>query len=129
MGVIKECQFYDFNDYSSSKCFFHALRSIFVFISMRENYDEDRKYTCREVMAGLKDNKTARIYSFMLLFRKFVYVTWLIVMSSFDKYFLISFLSICQMIYLFLICSLSPFENKDDNMVEIVNEIFFTFSS
>ncbi|CAI2384325.1 unnamed protein product [Moneuplotes crassus] len=106
-------------------CIFILALSMYVYCSFK-NYDDKKHYHCKEFVRGLKNTQNARSYTFMILLRRFVLVIWLICMRDFGKYFLIPFMSVYQLLYVIRLAWSRPFENICDNLVEIINELFFT---
>lgn len=67
------------------------------------------------------------MYSCMLLGRRLVFVTWLIIFSHYySSIVLVSAMSGFQILYAIAILVLRPFESIKDNLVECLNELFFT---
>lgn len=107
-------------------CLFLLGLSYHLYSSTKKFYDDDQHYHCKEIVRGLKDTKSARMYTFLLVFRRFALVSWLICMKDYDKGYLIAFIVMFQVLYLFRIIYVRPFESTTDNLVEITNEVFFT---
>ena len=80
-----------------------------------------------EFFTGLKIQKKYRFYAAWLLARRTIYVALLITFTFASFKVLLIFLSIFQMCYAIFICILRPYEEVKDNMIEIMNEIFFIF--
>ena len=80
-----------------------------------------------ELFIGLKMQKKCRFYTAWLLTRRTTYVALLVAISFVSFRTLLIFLSIFQMCYALFICILRPYEEVKDNMIEIMNEIFFIF--
>jgi hypothetical protein len=91
------------------------------------DYDLDNYSKTQEFYTGLKPVKITRIYAVFILLRRLVLVVWLIAMGSFDKYSIILFAVVVQVIYLIFLAYLRPFELAENNIVELTNEVFFTF--
>jgi hypothetical protein len=90
------------------------------------DYDCEKYHKTQELYAGLKNSKTSRIYTIFILLRRLMLVTWLIEMSSFDQVYVISLPIVVQAIYIVTLMCSRPFIKTDDNLVEIINEVFFT---
>jgi hypothetical protein len=90
------------------------------------DYDPEKYQKTQELYSGLKNSKTSRIYTIFILLRRIMLVTWLIEMSSFDQVYVISFPIVVQAIHILTLMYLRPFRKTDDNLVEIINEVFFT---
>jgi hypothetical protein len=89
--------------------------------------DEERHNKLGEFSTGLKKNKYARVYSVMLMTRRILFVTWLIVFNYFDKIIVISIMAVIQTGYLTALLLIRPFVEKLNNVIEILNEFFFSF--
>jgi hypothetical protein len=89
--------------------------------------DEKSHNKLGEFSTGLNNNKSARVYSVMLMTRRILFVTWLIFFNYFDKMIIISIMAVIQISYLTTLLFIRPFEEKMDNVIEILNEFFFSF--
>jgi hypothetical protein len=89
--------------------------------------DENLHNKLEEFSTGLKKNKSARVYSVMLMTRRILFVTWLIVFNYFDKIIVISIMAVIQTGYLTTLLLVRPFEEKLNSVIEILNEFFFSF--
>ena len=78
-----------------------------------------------EIFNGVKMMKRNKLYVPILLMRRAICVILLITLQSIQSWILIAILSIFQIWYLIYIVILRPFEEKRNNIIEIVNEIFF----
>ena len=101
---------------------------LYLYFTYSNDLEAQKKYKCKELLAGLKNKKSARLYPFLLLLRRIAIISWLLCMSSYSKYTLVLFLVTFQVFYLIAFILTRPFEAIDDNLVEMANEIFFTFS-
>mmetsp|Transcript_9287 Transcript_9287/g.8944 ORF Transcript_9287/g.8944 Transcript_9287/m.8944 type:complete len:87 (-) Transcript_9287:349-609(-) len=86
-----------------------------MYWSTKKFYDDEQHYHCKELVRGLKNTKNARKYSFYLLLRRFVLISWLIGMKSFSKYYLILFLCVFQLFYLARMVYFRPYKETVDN--------------
>ena len=89
--------------------------------------DEKSHNKLGEFSTGLKENKSARLYSVMLMTRRILFVAWLIVFNYFDKMLIISIMAVIQTGYLTTLLFIRPFEKKLNSVIEIINEFFFSF--
>ena len=78
-----------------------------------------------EFYSGIKIQKKFKIYTFMLLLRRALFVVLLVTLVSTPSWLLIVILSIFQLIYLIFIIALRPFKLIKGNIIEIVNELYF----
>ena len=80
-----------------------------------------------ELFRGLKNTKKSKSYVSFLLLRRLLYVLLLITLVSIASRPLIGIISFFQILYLWLIIFLRPYEEIKWNIIEIMNEIYFTF--
>ena len=78
-----------------------------------------------EVFDGVKMQKKFKLYVPVLLARRALFVTLLILLTSVESWILISILSAVQFWYMIYIIVIRPFVNIKENIIEIINEIFF----
>ena len=79
-----------------------------------------------EIFNGVKMMKRSKLYVSILLIRRAIFVILLITLQSIQSWILVSMLGILHIWYLIYIIILRPFEEKRNNIIEIVNEIFFS---
>ena len=107
---------------------------IFVFIvwlvlyltisSYKLNENEHNKL--EEFFRGLKQDKKHKLYATMLLFRRLIFVILLITWTSVASRTLVVILTILQLIYFVWLSYLRPYEWRKENLIEILNEIYFS---
>ena len=83
------------------------------------------KSVLKGLFYDLKESKSARIYTAIMLMRRNSLVLFLIFGQSFSAVFRLMILLKIQMIYMPIIIALKPFKKAADNIIDIVNEIFF----
>ena len=79
-----------------------------------------------EIFSGVKMVKKSKLYVSILLMRRAIFVILLITLQSIQSWILVTMLGVLQIWYLIYIIILRPFEEKRNNIIEIVNEIFFS---
>ena len=79
-----------------------------------------------EIFSGVKMEKKSKLYVSILLMRRAIFVILLITLQSIQSWILVTMLGVLQIWYLIYIIILRPFEEKRNNIIEIVNEIFFS---
>jgi hypothetical protein len=89
--------------------------------------DEKNHNKLGEFSTGLKKDKSARVYSVILMTRRILFVTWLIVFNHFDKMLILSIMAVIQIGYLTTLLLIRPFEEKMNSVIEIMNEFIFSF--
>lgn len=80
-----------------------------------------------EFFSGIRGSKRARLYSLLFLIRRTLFCCIVIFFNV--EWSLIAKISLyvsVQLIYLSLIMFLRPFAEFKDNMLEIINEVFYT---
>lgn len=100
-------------------CFF----SFYMFFSTQKSFDSDIYYKLGEFLAGIKNNKYCRLYSFISLIRRTLMVSWLIIFNYLESFILSYGLLGIQIIYFCIIIILRPFDRVENNLIEIINEI------
>ena len=74
---------------------------------------------------GIKNNKISKYYVSFLLARRFIFVTALITLGLKSSTITLSIWSGVQVLYLGSLIFLRPFYELKDNIIEIINEVFF----
>ena len=85
---------------------------------------ENQHNKLEEFFAGLKPNKKHRFYASVLLFRRTLFVSVLLVFDSTSPEVLVIVLSVMQLIYSAYLIILRPFEEVKSCIIEILNEIY-----
>ena len=102
---------------------------ISIYFSLRKiNYAVRDNHDLMELFAGLRIWKRAQFYTSYFLIRRTIYV---LTVLYFKKYlpiwhtvFIIVFFQLTNLVYLYKV---NPFFKMQDNVVEIINENFYTF--
>ncbi|CAI2371551.1 unnamed protein product [Moneuplotes crassus] len=106
-------------------CLIIPTFALYLFYTHRNQYDPEKKTPTMEFFEGLKNNKWARFYSFLLLFRRVLFVLIVIFMSrNVHRAYIYSILLVAQLAYFGTLIYLRPFEELQDNIIELVNELF-----
>ncbi|CAI2379520.1 unnamed protein product [Moneuplotes crassus] len=79
-----------------------------------------------EFNAGLKKKRYVRVYSPMLLFRRYFFVIWLVFCLELSQLLIVSGMVVFQAIFVLVLLVLRPFEDKVNNIIELLNEFIFT---
>lgn len=104
---------------------FLAFAGFLFFIRLRNTQlnNDDRFY---ELYAGVKPSKLARIYIVLALARRLVFIIILMMLHKLETLTTVIILISLQIMYMGAIIALRPFKETTNNLVEIVNEVFFT---
>ena len=80
-----------------------------------------------ELYAGLKNTVWARFYLALQLLRRIIFVSLLITLAPISSIAIVWAISCLQIVYLIVLIILRPFEELKDNLIEIINEVFFNY--
>ena len=83
-------------------------------------------FKLNEFNSGLKTVKKTRFYTPMIIFRRYFFVIWLILLSSAPSILLVSGMIIFQICYIIILIYMRPFEDPINNFIECLNELLFT---
>ena len=78
-----------------------------------------------ELFSGLKPERKFKLYSWVFMIKKAIFVSFLITLSIVSSRILIGILSTLQLGYLIYVSVLRPFKETKWNIIEILNEIYF----
>ena len=100
---------------------------LFAFILDEDRNQEspDKRSKFAQLFNGVSPNKKSRLYVALLQLRRAIFVTLLITVEPVSSIFVISILVGLQVIYLFLLMIIRPFELVKCNIIEILNEMYF----
>ena len=80
-----------------------------------------------EFFDGLKHGIWARLYTFIFLTRRLIFIALLITLAQKCSLVIIWVISFLQLTYFVVISLIRPFEQIKDNLIEIINEVFFLY--
>ena len=86
---------------------------------------EDKHNKLGEFFSGLKMERKFKLFLFMMILRRTVFVVLLVTWVTVASRLLIGVLALFQLIYLAYVCYLRAYKEYKDNLVEIVNETYF----
>ena len=103
------------------------LIAIFAFCLSISSYtiNEEKHNVLGEFISGLKLEKKFKLYGFILILRRIVFVILLIAWVLVASRLIIGVLAFLQLIYLAYVCYQRPFKEFKDNLIEILNELYF----
>ena len=78
-----------------------------------------------ELFSGQKMQKKTKLYTSILLLRRMIFIILLLSLVSVRSWIVITILSLLQLWYLITIIIIRPFIKIRNNMIEIINEIYF----
>jgi len=104
-------------------CLFLAF---YIFYKSWRFFDIDKRTRLEEYLAGIRNNKYARFYPFMALFRRTLMIAWLIFCSDLDPFYLSLGIATIQGFYFSALVLIRPFEKTENNIIEMVNEIIYS---
>ncbi|CAI2380327.1 unnamed protein product [Moneuplotes crassus] len=100
--------------------------SFYIFYSKRDFHDPDKYYKLNEFITGLKNTRYARIYPFLGLMRRTMFVIWLLTFTWLECVYLTAGMMVVQIFFVLSLVTLRPFDRPENNLIEIVNEIIYT---
>ncbi|CAI2386341.1 unnamed protein product [Moneuplotes crassus] len=93
---------------------------------LQDDTERSESSKLEEFNSGLKNKKLAKMYTPMILLRRYLLVIWLVCMLKSDPIVIMSVIISLQVLYLFILMIAKPFEDRTNNVIELVNEIIFT---
>lgn len=105
---------------------------IVVYLTVVGNYfttldpmkrDNHSRFT--EIYEGVKQHNKSRFYSLGLLSRRLIFVTLLIFNKNLSVVVIISIMVGVDIAYILFLVLTRPFEQKSNNLIEILNEVYF----
>ena len=99
----------------------HLLIVWICLIKIKENFQTKQS----KLFNGIKLQRKHRLYPSTLLIRRTIFVSFLIWLLIVQSRVLIAILSLIQLIYLVYISYLRPYVETKDNIIEIMNEVYF----
>ena len=106
-------------------CIAFIFLSFLFWMKYKNKEINDEYMPLKEFFNGIKNRSNARIYSTIFLFRRTLYVSFLIFGNSLSNIGLIIPLIVFQIVYLAAIIFTRPFNETKNNIIEIVNEWFY----
>ena len=96
-----------------------------IFSSYKLNENDHNKL--EEFFRGLKLDKRHRLYIVFLLLRRIISIILLVVLVSISSQIIIVILVLIQAVYFIYLLWARPYNKIKENLIEIINEIYFTF--
>ena len=106
--------------------YFSILLAINYLIFSQYELDDNSHNKVGEFFCNIKENKKSRFYLIALLCRRFIFVMLLITLTSVSSKLLIGILIFLQLLYGGFIIYSRPYKERKENIIEIINEIYFT---
>ncbi|CAI2381489.1 unnamed protein product [Moneuplotes crassus] len=88
--------------------------------------DPDEHSKCGELVAGLKNTKLSKAYTTLLISRRIMFCTWLIMFEYLGNSIIVCGMLCMQTCYTLYMLIVRPFEDKTNSLIECINEVFFT---
>ena len=101
----------------------------FVILLIFSSYKlvEEEHNKLGEFFSGLRNSKIWYLYIGLLLLRRYIFLVLLITLSTISSQLLIGLLIIVQVFYSIYIFAVRPFDETKWNIIEALNEVYFTF--
>ena len=91
----------------------------------RQLENTDHYMPLKELFGGLKDRSKPRLYSIVLLTRRCFLVAFLVAGSSLTSTAIVVPMLVVQTVYVSLMTALRPYKSAKDNLLEVVNEVYY----
>ena len=95
-----------------------------LFVSSYQTF-ADKHNMLGEFFEGMKQNKKSKLYALLLILRRTLFVAILVCFDSMQHTVQVVVLLILQLFYLSSIIFIRPYEKVKDNIIEIINEVYF----
>ena len=82
-------------------------------------------YYLKEFLSALKNRPWARIYSSWAMIRRLLLVSVLVLGRALNIIYLVSSMIVIQIVYLWIITVLRPFQEFKNNLIAIINEVYY----
>ena len=136
------CSINEINEFNTANSFriislMFSFIMIFLFLIMigfilyitlspyRLNENDHNKL--EEFFRGIKQNKKHKLYTTILLLRRFIFILFIIVLTMISSRFLIGVMIVVQIFYFICLLYLRPYEQIKENLIEILNEFYFSY--
>lgn len=130
LSSIFELYLFDLSNDSQVASFWFAGVIVVFWLGMflLSIYDfKTQKYRClSEFTSGIKNSKASKIFTSMYLLRKLLLIIWVVTSYNCDSTIIAAVATIVQALYMVILIFLRPFEEFQNNMIEILNEVIFT---
>ena len=105
---------------------FVIFLGLVLFLALSSYRQLEKKHNkLGEFFVGIKNSKNWKIYVFVLLVRRLIYVILLISLVSISSILLLILMVAIQVAYIVYLVVLRPYEETKGNIIEILNEIYF----
>ncbi|CAI2369382.1 unnamed protein product [Moneuplotes crassus] len=127
----EEHSFY-FSLFFASICLIAIFTILAVWLLIRPNQSNMKKFLQEELYTGVKPNRWARLQPFLFLVRRAALCLIITCCPSldplldkpFDSFLLMGLYSLVNLAHLMLVCVIRPFSKTSENITEIGNEMF-----
>jgi len=96
-----------------------------VAIKKTTQNEDNKKGKLDEFFNGLKQKRSARMYSVLQMVRRFMFITWLLCFKWVQVIVVVCIFAIIQLFYTCLLLYIRYFEKIKDNIIEIYNECVY----
>ena len=87
-----------------------------------------QKHKClSEYTNGVKERNVCKLYMILFLLRKIILVTWIVTSQNTSPLICAIAATLVQVVYMGWMVVIRPFDEFQNNFVEVVNEIIFSF--
>ena len=105
---------------------FFSLSCYYLFKTPTDHCDDKKHDKFQELNSGLKKYRLARVYTPLLLFRRYLFILWLICLNHHQAMLIVVGMLMIQIIYFGFLLSLRPSAEPMNNFIEAINEAIYT---
>ena len=137
VSSVNEIYLWNMTDFYRLLSFIFSITMIIIFVLVvilvlyltfsAYRLNEGEHNLLEEFFRGIKQNKAHKFYVTLILLRRFWFVILLITWLFISSRVLTIILSIIQVLYIWNLSYLRPYEETKGNFIEILNEIYFGF--
>ena len=102
------------------------LSCSYLFKSINDAYDNKKHDKFQEFNSGLKKWRVARLYTPLLLLRRYLFILWLIWLNNHHTMLIVIGMLLIQIAYFGCLLSLRPAAEQMNNWIEAINEAIYT---
>ena len=104
---------------------FLIIVSMIQWRRLMNGYSENKHHYFKEFLSSIKDKPWTRIYTSWMMTRRLLLVSLLILGSSLKSIYIVSTMTVLQIIYLTIVLILRPFKEFKNNLINSLNEVYY----
>jgi hypothetical protein len=104
---------------------FLVLKAFYLLYRHWNNFDLNEDFFFMEYYADIRENKWARSYTSTLLTRRMAFIAIVLLCGFWNRNVIFMILLAIQLVYVVQLILIRPFIHLENNLIEVVNEIFY----